>query len=183
VGPEESILRRAKAFLRARQAGDGTWYGRWGCNYLYGTWLAVRGLAQVGEDMTQERYQRVAAWLDGHQNADGGWGELPASYDDPDRKGIGPTTASQTSWALLALFALGGEDSPSARRGLDYLLRTQLPDGSWRDDYWTGTGFPKVFYLRYHLYAVYSPLLALGIYRARSKGGARPARALAEVGA
>jgi squalene-hopene/tetraprenyl-beta-curcumene cyclase len=165
VPPDSAALRRAIAFLRAKQAPDGTWYGRWGCNYLYGTWLALRGLAQVGEDLSQERYQRAAAWLYRCQNEDGGWGELPTSYDDPARKGIGPSTASQTSWALLALFALNHSDSPGVRRALEYLLRTQGPDGSWRDDYWTGTGFPKVFYLRYHLYAVYSPLLALGIFQ------------------
>jgi squalene-hopene/tetraprenyl-beta-curcumene cyclase len=165
VPPESAALQRAVAFLRAKQAPDGTWYGRWGCNYLYGTWLALRGLAQVGEDLTQERYQRAATWLYSCQNEDGGWGELPASYDDPANKGVGPSTASQTSWALLALFALNHVDSPGVLRALEYLLSNQGPEGSWHDDYWTGTGFPKVFYLRYHLYAVYSPLLALAIYQ------------------
>jgi squalene-hopene/tetraprenyl-beta-curcumene cyclase len=165
VPPESAALQRAVAFLRAKQAPDGTWYGRWGCNYLYGTWLALRGLAQVGEDLTQERYQRAATWLYSCQNEDGGWGELPASYDDPANKGVGPSTASQTSWALLALFALNHVDSPGVLRALEYLLSNQGPEGSWHDDYWTGTGFPKVFYLRYHLYAVYSPLLALGIFQ------------------
>jgi squalene-hopene/tetraprenyl-beta-curcumene cyclase len=165
VPPESAALQRAVAFLRAKQAPDGTWYGRWGCNYLYGTWLALRGLAQVGEELTQERYQRAATWLYSCQNEDGGWGELPASYDDPANKGVGPSTASQTSWALLALFALNHVDSPGVLRALEYLLSNQGPEGSWHDDYWTGTGFPKVFYLRYHLYAVYSPLLALAIYQ------------------
>jgi squalene-hopene/tetraprenyl-beta-curcumene cyclase len=187
LGPlaNPAMRRGAVAFLRRKQAPDGTWYGRWGCNYLYGTWLALRGLAQAGEDLGAARYQRATAWLQERQNEDGGWGELPASYEDPARKGIGPSTASQTAWALLALFALGQADSPAARRGLDYLLSTQGPDGSWREDYWTGTGFPKVFYLRYHLYAIYSPLLALAIYQglpARERPG-RPVVAVAEVGA
>lgn len=167
-------LRSGVAFLKAKQASDGTWYGRWGCNYIYGTWLALRGLEQAGEDLAQETYQRSAAWVYRHQNEDGGWGELPRSYDDPSAKGIGPSTAAQTAWALMALFALGHGDTEGVRRGLDYLLRTQREDGSWKDDYWTGTGFPKVFYLRYHLYAVYFPLLALGIYE-KLAADARPA--------
>jgi len=99
------------------------------------------------------------------QNADGGWGELPASYDDPMLKGVGPSTPSQTAWALLSLMATGKADSEEARRGVEYLLRNQRDDGGWRDDYWTATGFPKVFYLRYMLYATYFPLWALGEYR------------------
>lgn len=163
-------LRSGVAFLKAKQAPDGTWYGRWGCNYIYGTWLALRGLEQAGEDLAQAAYERSAGWLYRHQNEDGGWGELPRSYDDPAQKGIGPSTASQTAWALMALFALGHRDTVGVRRGLDHLLHTQREDGSWKDEYWTGTGFPKVFYLRYHLYAVYFPLLALGLYEGLAAG-------------
>ncbi len=112
--------------------------------------------------MTKERWQAAARWLRSVQNFDGGWGELPRSYEDPSLKGQGPTTPSQTAWALLALMTLGDFQSASVRRGIDYLIRTQRSDGSWQDNYWTGTGFPKVFYLRYHLYATYFPLLALG---------------------
>ncbi len=158
-------VRRAAAYLKDRQDADGTWYGRWGCNYLYGTWLALTGLQAAGEDLSQERYQRAGSWLRRHQNEDGGWGELPHSYDEPGRKGVGPSTPSQTGWALLALFALGDRSSPSVRRALEYLLRNQSYDGSWKDQYWTGTGFPKVFYLRYHLYATYFPLWAISAYR------------------
>ena len=164
-GREHKAVRRAVAYLKQKQGADGTWYGRWGCNYIYGTWLALRGLAAAGEDLSQERYQRSGSWLRRHQNEDGGWGELPRSYDEPGRKAIGPSTPSQTAWALLALFALGDRTSASVRRGIEYLLRHQLYDGSWKDDFWTGTGFPKVFYLRYHLYATYFPLWALSVYR------------------
>ena len=174
-------VRRAVAWLAGRQDADGTWYGRWGCNYVYGTWLALRGLACAGEDLSQERYQRAGSWLRRHQNEDGGWGELPHSYDEPGRKGIGPSTPSQTAWALLGLFALGDTTSTSVRRGLGYLLANQRYDGSWKDDYWTGTGFPRVFYLRYHLYATYFPLWALSVYE--REAGRPPARLGEERGA
>jgi squalene-hopene/tetraprenyl-beta-curcumene cyclase len=163
--PQSPPVRKAVAFLESRQAADGTWYGRWGCNYLYGTWLAARGLMRAGENVADPRFRRAADWIRSCQNADGGWGELPISYDDPSRKGIGPSTPSQTAWALMALFAAGDWNSEAVSRGASYLLRTQQYDGSWRDDYWTGTGFPKVFYLRYHLYATYFPLWALSLYR------------------
>jgi squalene-hopene/tetraprenyl-beta-curcumene cyclase len=174
---QHPVVRSGVRFLERAQAPDGTWYGRWGCNYIYGTWLALRGLQTAGEDLGRERYQRAAAWLYARQNDDGGWGELPRSYDDPGQKGVGPSTASQTAWALMALFALGHADSLGARRGLGYLLSTQRPDGSWYDASWTGTGFPKVFYLRYHLYACYFPLLAFAFYR-RIQAHARRAEPL-----
>jgi len=163
--PDHPAVRRAVRFLQSKQEPDGTWYGRWGCNYLYGTWLALRGLMHAGEDLSEPRYQRAAAWLRARQNDDGGWGELQRSYQDATARGIGPSTPSQTAWALMALFALGDSNSETVRRGVEYLLRTQQYDGSWRDDYWTATGFPKVFYLRYHLYATYFPLWALSLYR------------------
>jgi len=167
-------VRRAVAYLARKQDTEGTWYGRWGCNYIYGTWLALRGLEGAGEDLSQERYQRAGSWLRRHQNEDGGWGELPRSYDEPGRRGIGPSTPSQTAWALLGLFSLGDRTSPSVRRGIEYLLRNQQYDGSWKDEYWTGTGFPRVFYLRYHLYGTYFPLWALAVYeREAGPSGAR----------
>jgi squalene-hopene/tetraprenyl-beta-curcumene cyclase len=170
-------VRAAVSFLDATQEPDGTWYGRWGVNYLYGTWLALRGLAHAGVDLGQPRYQRAAAWLRARQNADGGWGELPRSYDEPSTKGCGPSTAAQTAWVLMSLFALGEERSEAALRGVSYLLREQQYDGSWRDAHWTGTGFPKVFYLRYHLYATFFPLWALSLYgqggSPRSRGAGR----------
>ncbi len=157
-------VRRAASYLERKQHGDGTWYGRWGCNYIYGSWLALRGLLHAGEDLRERRFQRAAEWIRTHQNADGGWGELPASYEDPNLKGCGPSTPSQTAWALMALFATGDRDSDIVRRGVEYLLSLQAYDGSWKEEHWTGTGFPKVFYLRYHLYAIYFPLWALSLY-------------------
>jgi len=154
-------VRRAVTYLRGRQQPDGTWYGRWGCNYLYGTSLALTGLRSAGEDLDEPRYRRSADWLKLRQNADGGWGELPLSYDDPSRKGQGPSTPSQTAWAMLALLACGHARSAAMGRGTAYLLSRQQADGSWCDEHWTGTGFPRVFYLRYHLYATYFPLRAL----------------------
>ena len=154
VGPA-----RASTSCGSKQDPDGTWYGRWGCNYIYGTWLALAGLRAVGEDFGRPRYQRAADWLEAHQNDDGGWGELPRSYDDPARKGDGPSTPSQTAWALLGLAPAGATPAAAVGAASRTCSPDQRYDGSWKDEYWTGTGFPKVFYLRYHLYATYFPLL------------------------
>jgi len=175
-------VRRAVAFLRRRQEPDGTWFGRWGVNYLYGTWLAARGLAAVGESLETPGDRRAVAWLLGHQNPDGGWGETIATYEDPSLAGQGPSTAAQTAWALMGLLALGQGRCLAVQRGVDYLLKTQQADrgthpvdGSWTDRWWTGTGFPRVFYLHYHLYSVYFPLLALSqVRRAWGPGRAVP---------
>ncbi|MEO8190344.1 MAG: squalene--hopene cyclase [Acidobacteriota bacterium] len=186
----DPAVSRATEFLSRKQETDGTWYGRWGCNYIYGTWLALRGLASAGVDLSADRWQRAGSWLRRHQNEDGGWGELPRSYEDPSLKGMGPSTPSQTAWALMALLSLGEAGSDSVERGVAYLLCQQLYDGSWKDVFWTGTGFPKVFYLRYHLYATYFPLWALSLYdRARRRperresGSRLPARHSASAAA
>lgn len=163
---DHPITQRALAFLAREQESDGTWFGRWGCNYIYGTWLALHGLKSIGEDMWEPQYQAAGCWLRSIQNADGGWGESPASYDDPALKGQGASTPSQTAWALMGLIATGDE-SDGLDRGVEYLINQQREDGSWQDESWTGTGFPSVFYLRYHLYAVYFPLLALAMYAKR----------------
>jgi squalene-hopene/tetraprenyl-beta-curcumene cyclase len=157
------VVQKALAFLNKEQETDGAWFGRWGCNYIYGTWLALHGSECIGEDMAEPRHQSAACWLRSIQNADGGWGELPRSYEDPGYKGQGPSTPSQTAWALMGLMA-AGDKSEGLRRGIQYLLDTQRLDGSWRDEFCTATGFPKVFYLSYHLYAIYFPLLALDLY-------------------
>ena len=163
--PEHPVVRRAVDYLSATQEPDGSWFGRWGSNFIYGTWLAMTGLRRAGVAADDPRLTRAADWLRAHQSGNGGWGELPRSYDDPSTKGRGPSTAAQTAWALLGLFSVGEYDSPRVRAGLDYLLVNQRSDGSWHDEHWTGTGFPRVFYLRYHLYATQFPLMALAAYR------------------
>ena len=172
-GPEFPPACRAIRFLRKEQETEGAWYGRWGCNYLYGTYLALWGLWKIGVDRSDPVIRRGAAWLRSCQNQDGGWGESLASYDDPSLKGKGSSTPSQTAWALLGLLAAGERESDAVRRGVEFLLGRQGADGSWPEEEWTGTGFPRVFYLRYHLYPVYFPLLALGVY---ARGDARPPR-------
>jgi squalene-hopene/tetraprenyl-beta-curcumene cyclase len=160
---DHPVVHKAVTFLQNEQERDGSWFGRWGCNYIYGTWLVLHGLKTMGEDMMEPGYQAAGCWLRGVQNADGGWGELPDSYQDPGTKGHGPSTPSQTAWALLGLMA-SEDQSDGLKLGIEYLIKGQREDGSWKDDFWTGTGFPGVFYLRYHLYATYFPLLALGMY-------------------
>jgi squalene-hopene/tetraprenyl-beta-curcumene cyclase len=166
--PTDPAIRRAVAFLWKEQEAEGCWYGRWGANYIYGTWLALTALRDVGEDARSPGVRRAMEWLLACQNENGGWGESLLSYDDPSWKGRGPVTASQTAWAVLGLIAAGALADPRAaaavRRGIDWLLASQRDDGSWYDEHWTGTGFPKVFYLRYHLYACYFPLQALAAY-------------------
>jgi len=156
---------RALHFIRRTQRHDGPWYGRWGVNYIYGTWSVLRGLHAIGVDPRHEYVQRAVRWLEDRQNADGGWGETCASYAEPELAGLGPSTPSQTAWALLALLAAGSTSGPTVERGIAFLLDTQRPDGSWDDPQWNGTGFPRVFFLKYHLYATYFPLWALGVYR------------------
>lgn len=168
---DDPEVKRGIRFLYRHQEPDGSWYGRWGCNYLYGSWLALWALSQLGEDTGSEPFQRAVSFIVACQNEDGGWGESMGSYDDPQFKGSFHSTASQTAWALMGLLASGAVDSDAAQRGVEYLLTTQSADGSWRDEYWTGTGFPKVFYLRYHLYATYFPLQALARYRGKVAAG------------
>jgi squalene-hopene/tetraprenyl-beta-curcumene cyclase len=157
-------VKKAIGFIRKEQETDGSWFGRWGVNYIYGTMLVLRGLEAVGVDHHEPYVQQAAEWLRMVQNPDGGWGESLASYDDANQKGIGPSTASQTAWAVLGLMAANDIRSDSVARGIAYLLRTQLKDGSWDEPQYTGTGFPRVFYLKYHMYRQYFPLLALTTY-------------------
>ena len=163
-------VKRAIKFIRDQQEPDGSWFGRWGVNYIYGTALVLRGLEAMAVDNHEPMIQQAAEWLRMVQNADGGWGETVGSYDDPALKGTGASTASQTAWAILGLLAAGDTRSDSVARGVAYLLRTQKKDGSWDEPWFTGTGFPRVFYLLYHLYRQYFPLIALTTYAKVMKG-------------
>jgi squalene-hopene/tetraprenyl-beta-curcumene cyclase len=163
-------IKDALDYVKGQQEDDGSWYGRWGVNYIYGTWQVCRGLAALGLDMAQPWLIRARAWLESVQHEDGGWGERCNTYDDPVFKGQGPSTASQTAWAVMGLLAFGDPDRESVRRGIEYLVRTQNPDGSWTEDEVTGTGFPKVFYLKYDMYRNAWPLLALATYRKVLRG-------------
>jgi squalene-hopene/tetraprenyl-beta-curcumene cyclase len=159
--PDHDRVARALEFLRATQEPTGAWPGRWGVNYIYGTWQVLVGLKYIGFDMGDPMVLRAVEWLKQVQQPGGGWGESCRSYDDPSWAGRGTPTASQTAWAVLALQAAGAGDSEAARAGIDYLLATQDDDGGWQEEPFTGTGFPKVFYLKYHMYRLYFPLMAL----------------------
>ena len=152
---------RAVAFVRGSQEADGSWFGRWGVNYIYGTWQALTGLAAVGVPPEDHAIFAGAKWLLAHQQACGGWGESPRTYEHPELRGQGAVTASQTAWAVLGLIAAGWADHPAVLRGIRYLIEVQNDDGSWSETEFTGTGFPCVFYLRYHYYPIYFPLMAL----------------------
>ncbi len=152
---------RAVEYVRSTQNADGSWFGRWGVNYIYGTWQAITGLVSVGVPPDDPSIVAGANWLLVHQQACGGWGESPDSYDFPHLRGVGAPTPSQTAWAIMGLLAAGMEHHPALARAVSYLTSTQNPDGTWDEEEFTGTGFPRVFYLRYHYYRIYFPLLAL----------------------
>jgi squalene-hopene/tetraprenyl-beta-curcumene cyclase len=167
-------VERAIKFIFDEQEADGSWFGRWGVNYIYGTFLVLRGLEAIGVWNHEPQIQQAAEWLRSVQNPDGGWGESCGSYDDPTTRGVGPSTPSQTAWAILGLLSAGDTRSDSVAKGIKWLLRHQESDGSWDESVghgatlqalYTGTGFPRVFYLAYHLYRDYFPLLALTNYK------------------
>jgi squalene-hopene/tetraprenyl-beta-curcumene cyclase len=163
---DTECARRGVQWLIDRQEPDGSWFGRWGVNHIYGTGAAVPGMIAAGLDPGHESIRRAVRWLAAHQNDDGGWGEDPRSYDDPAWIGRGPSTASQTAWALLALHAAEGphgiQRSQAIARGLSWLVETQRPDGGWDEPQYTGTGFPSDYYINYHLYRLTFPVMALG---------------------
>jgi len=162
---------QAIAFLEATQDKRGCWIGRWGVNYIYGTWQVLLGLRNIGFDMQQPMVRKAVVWLKQTQQSSGGWGESCRSYDDPQLAGKGTVTSSQTAWALLGLIAAGEANSQAVRAGIQFLLDTQQTDGGWHEDQFTGTGFPKVFYLKYHLYSLYFPLMALARYAKETGDG------------
>ncbi|MDB6144167.1 MAG: squalene-hopene cyclase [Pseudomonas sp.] len=160
-------MRRCVDYLRATQQADGSWWGRWGSNYLYGTWSALSGLALAGEDLQQAYLRKSVDWLRARQHDDGGWGETNDSYLDPRLAGTngGISTPHSTAWAVLAQLAMGEVASVSVRRGIDFLLASQQPDGLWSHPSHNAPGFPRVYYLKYHGYAAYFPLYALARFR------------------
>ncbi len=170
---KDTRVEKAIQFILKEQESDGSWFGRWGVNYLYGTFLVLRGLEAMGVSNLEPSVQQAAEWIRAVQNGDGGWGETCGTYDDPDQRGVGPSTPSQTAWALLGLLAAGDTRSDSVAKGVRWLIDRQHEDGSWDElmpgrngeSYYTGTGFPRVFYLGYHLYKQYFPLLALTTYK------------------
>jgi squalene-hopene/tetraprenyl-beta-curcumene cyclase len=160
---DSEVVRTAVQWLSEAQEQDGSWFGRWGANHVYGTGAAVPALVSVGVASDDPRIERAVAWLESVQNRDGGWGEDMRSYDDPAWRGRGESTPSQTAWALLALIA-AGRFGESTQRGVGWLVEHQRPDGSWDEPYYTGTGFPGDFYINYHLYRLVFPVTALGRY-------------------
>jgi squalene-hopene/tetraprenyl-beta-curcumene cyclase len=167
--PGSPAIDRAIAYLERTQDSRGCWPGRWGVNFLYGTWQVLVGLQAIGYNMSAPLVRRAVGWLELVQQPCGGWGETCRSYDDPSLAGQGTPTASQTAWALLALLAAGEGESRVVQEGIDYLLATRRDDGTWQEEPFTGTGFPKVFYLKYHLYSLYFPLMALARYEKRAQ--------------
>jgi squalene-hopene/tetraprenyl-beta-curcumene cyclase len=161
-----ALVRGAIDYLRDTQRDDGSWYGRWGMNFIYGTWSVLCAVKAAGLDPASDLVRNAADWLVSIQNPDGGWGEDGTSYK-LDYRGYerAPSTASQTAWALLGLMAAGEVDHPAVARGMDCLARMQGADGFWNEPHYTATGFPRVFYLRYHGYAKFFPVWALARYR------------------
>jgi squalene-hopene/tetraprenyl-beta-curcumene cyclase len=158
----EPAARRGVVWLLKAQEPDGSWFGRWGANYLYGTGAVVPALIAAGVKPSKPAIRRAVDFLTRHQNPDGGWGEDLRSYDDPSWRGKGESTASQTAWALIALRAAGHPRDEMVERALAWLASTQREDGTWDEPYYTGTGFPGDFYINYHLYRLVFPVTALG---------------------
>jgi squalene-hopene/tetraprenyl-beta-curcumene cyclase len=158
----ELAVDRAVEFIKGQQDPSGAWWGRWGVNFIYGTWQVLAGLQSVGLDMQVPWVQKAAGWLMSVQKPDGSFGENCGSYEAPSLKGTGESTASQTAWGTMGLMAVFGANHPAVKRGVAWLIENQAGHGGWEEEPFTGTGFPKVFYLKYHLYRHYFPLMCLG---------------------
>ena len=175
---QHDTVAKAVDYLLAEQEENGSWFGRWGTNYIYGTWSVLCALNAAGEDPASPAIRKAVAWLEAKQRADGGWGETGDSYyaERIERSFDVVSTPSQTAWAVLALMAVGEVGSDAVRRGIDYLCRAERRGARWTEDDYTAVGFPRVFYLRYHGYAAYFPLWALARYRALMGGNDRRPR-------
>ncbi len=194
---DTDAIKSAVDYIWSEQEEDGPWFGRWGVNYLYGTAAVLPALEAIGHDMSDARVQKAADWVESRQNADGGWGETCASYADPGLRGVGDSTASQTAWAMMALMAAGRHSGEAVERGARYLVDTQVEDGTWDEPQYTATGFPGYgigdrrfrspngkpgellptelpsgFMIKYHMYRIYWPLLALGRYNRLTRNSA-----------
>jgi squalene-hopene/tetraprenyl-beta-curcumene cyclase len=160
------VINKSLKYLKKEQEDDGSWFGRWGNNYVYGTWSVLCALNAIGEDMQQSYIRKAVDWLKGRQQNDGGWGEDCASYWQHRRDEVKASTPSQTSWAVLGLMAAGEVDSVTVKGGIDYLLREPHDGGKWQEEYYNAVGFPRIFYLRYQGYSSFFPLWTLARYRA-----------------
>jgi squalene-hopene/tetraprenyl-beta-curcumene cyclase len=167
------VIDRGVAYLWAEQEPDGSWYGRWGTNYIYGTWSVLCALNAAGEDLSQPGFRRAVDYLVSTQRADGGWGEDGISYYDGHHGEAPVSTASQTAWAILGLMAAGEVEHSAVKRGIEFLMRTRQDTGLWHEDTYTAVGFPRVFYLRYHGYRAYFPLMALARFRNLTTGNSK----------
>jgi len=170
---DEPRIRAAIEYIKREQDPCGGWWGRWGVNFVYGTWQVLTGLWAVGEDMNADYVKRAATWLKSVQKPDGSFGETPDSYRDRSLKGTGESTPSQTAWGAMGMMVASGAEDAAVRRALDWLVEHQNEDGNWTEEWFTGTGFPDVFYLRYHLYKLYFPLTALARWRRLGEGATR----------
>ncbi len=169
-GNDHPAVARGLEYLKRVQEPDGSWFGRWGTNYIYGTWSALCTFNVAEEGLDAPHVRRAVGWLRGRQRADGGWGEDGATYH-PDRRDLAKaSTPSQTAWAVLGLMAAGEVDSEAVRRGIEFLLESRRSGANWAENYYTGIGFPRVFYLKYHGYSAYFPLWALARYRNLRRG-------------
>lgn len=162
---QHPAIHKAIGFLKETQEKEGCWFGRWGVNYVYGTWQVLTGLKAVGERMDNRYVRRAADWLRASQKPDGSWGESCDTYDNPNLKGRGPSTPSQTAWGAMGLMAAVGPHDAAVAKAMEWLVANQAEDGQWDEHWYTGTGFPRVFYLKYHMYRLYFPLMALARYQ------------------
>ena len=167
---DHPVVDRGIAYLKAEQEEDGSWFGRWGTNYIYGTWSVLCALNALGEDRQSKYYRSAVDWLIARQREDGGWGEDGATYDLTRRMEVKSSTLSQTAWAVLGLMAAGETEHPAVKKGISYIMQQPRDGARWDEPWFTAVGFPRVFYLRYHGYAAYFPTWALARYRNLKRG-------------